>query len=116
MPEEKKEKGLKSHTVVFMIVVAIFFDALQIILDFLLMGWIVTIFASMTFWLWFKLNGISFMRPKRLAGSLGVILIDIIPVLGWFAWTVSISVFALGKKIQEVVPGADITKLDIMKR
>ena len=112
----EKEKGLKTTTVWLMIGTALFFDALQIVLDFLLMGWLVTIFASMTFWLWFRFNGISFMRPKRIAGSLVTIIIDAIPVLGWFAWTVSISTFVLSKKIQSVVPGADITKLDIINK
>ncbi|MEK7176164.1 MAG: hypothetical protein AAB695_02190 [Patescibacteria group bacterium] len=115
MPEEK-EKGLKTTTVWLMIGTAVFFDALQILLDFLLMGWLVTIFASMTFWLWFMRHGISFMKPKRIAGSLVTMIIDIVPILGWLAWTVSISTFVLSKKIQDIVPGADITKLDIMNR
>ncbi|MBI2674020.1 MAG: hypothetical protein HYX23_01935 [Candidatus Zambryskibacteria bacterium] len=116
MPEEKKEKGLKATTVWLMIGTALFFDALQILLDFILMGWLVTILASMTFWLWFKFNGISFMKPKRLIGGIVTILIDVIPVLGWFAWTVSITSFALSLKIQKIVPGANITKLGIIKK
>lgn len=116
MPEENKEKGLKVTTVWFMIAVALFFDTLQILFDFILMGWLVTPIAGLTFWMWFKTHHISFMKPKRIAGSLVTLLIDMVPILGWFAWTVSISIFALGKKIQEVVPGADITKLDIMNK
>lgn len=116
MEEEKKEKGLKTTTVWLMIAVAVFFDALQILLDFLLMGWLVTIVGSLTFWLWFKFHGYSFMKPKRIVGSLATILIDAIPVLGWFAWTVAISVFVLKNKIQKVVPGANIAKLDIIKK
>lgn len=114
--EEKKEKGLKTTTVWLMIGVAIFFDTLQVLLDFLLMGWLVTIFASLTFYVWFKGHGISFMRPKRFFAFGGGFLIDLIPILGWFAWTATVSYLALTKKIQDVVPGADITKLDIMKR
>jgi hypothetical protein len=115
MPEYKKEKGLKTTTVWLMIGTALFFDTLQILLDFILMGWLVTIFASMTFWLWFMVNGISFMRPKRLGGAIGIMFIDIFPVLGWFAWTVSITSFALSKKIQDVVPGTDMIKLNLKK-
>lgn len=113
---EKKEKGLKTSTVWLMISTALFFDALQILLDFILMGWLVTIFASMTFWLWFKSQGYSFMKPKRIAGSFATMLIDVIPVLGWFAWTVAITTFVLKNKLQEVVPGAGIAKLDIIKK
>lgn len=113
---DEQEKGLKTTTVWLMITVALFFDALQILLDFLLMGWLVTIFGSMTFWLWFKLHGYSFMKPKRIAGSLATMLIDAVPVLGWFAWTTAISIFVLKNKLQETAPGAGIAKLDIMKR
>lgn len=112
----EKEKQLKTTTIWLMIATALFFDALQILLDFLLMGWLVTIFGSMTFWLWFKFHGYSFMKPKRVAGSTATLLIDAIPVLGWFAWTVAISIFVLKNKAQEVVPGANVTKLDIMKK
>jgi len=38
---------------------------------------------------------------------LATVIIDAIPILGWFAWTTSISIFVLGKKIQSVVPGAE---------
>src|SRR3989344_6645250 len=98
MSEENKEKRLKTTTVWLMIGTALFFDALQILLDFLLIGWLVTIFAAMTFWLWFKLHGYSFMKPQRLAGSLTAMIIDVIPVLGWFAWTVAITIFVLKNK------------------
>lgn len=116
MQDEKKKEELKTTTVWLMISTAIFFDFLQIILDFLLMGWLVTIFASLTFLVWFWGHGITFWKPKRLAGSIVTILIDIIPVLGWFAWTVAISSFALSKKFQGIVPGADVVKLDIIKK
>ena len=115
MPEEQA-KGLKTTTVWLMISVALFFDVLQIFLDFLLMGWLVTIFGSMTFWLWFKTHGYSFMKPKRIAGSLATMITDSIPVLGWLSWTIAISIFVLKNKAQEVIQGAGITKLDIMKR
>jgi hypothetical protein len=114
--EEKKEKGLPPITVALMIGTAIFFDALQMLLDFIFMGWLVTIFASMTFWFWFKMHGYSFMKPGRIAGSLITMLTDIVPILGWFSWTIAICAFTLQNKLQEVVPGADVTKLDIMKR
>jgi hypothetical protein len=113
MEGQNKEKGLKPTTVWLMIGTAIFFDMLQILLDFLLMGWLVTIFGSLTFWLWFKLHGYSFTKPSRLAGSLVTMVIDVVPVLGWFAWTIAITTFVLKNKIQESVPGTDVTKLGI---
>jgi|SRR3989344_5618062 len=117
MPEENKEKGLKATTVVLMIAVALFFDALQTLLTFIFMGWLVGIFAGLTFYLWFKLHGVSFMKPKRLATFGGTALIEVIPFLSVIpAWTFAVSYLALSSKLQAVIPGADITKLDIMKK
>ena len=113
---DEKEKGLKTTTVWLMIMVALFFDVLQILLDFLLLGWLVPIIAAPTFWLWFRIHGISFMKPKRFLTFGGATLVDFVPVLGWFAWMVAVSYLALSSKLQSIVPGADITKLDIMKR
>jgi hypothetical protein len=79
--EQNKEKGLKSHTVVLMIVTALFFDALQALLTLIFMGWLVGFFAALTFWLWFKVHGISFMNPKKLMVFGGAALIEVIPVL-----------------------------------
>ncbi|MBI2086783.1 MAG: hypothetical protein HYT69_01265 [Candidatus Zambryskibacteria bacterium] len=117
MPDEKKEKGLKTNTVVLMISVAFFFDALQALLTFIFMGWLVGIFAALTFYVWFRTHEISFMKPKRLFAFGGASVAEIIPFVSALpAWTAAVSYLALQSKIQEVIPGADITKLDIMKR
>ena len=116
MPEEKKEKGLKTNTVVFMIAVALFFDALQILLTFIFMGWLANIFAGLTFYLWFKLHGISFMKPKRMMAFGGANLVELVPFLSIIpAWTVAVSYLALESKIQAIVPGADVIKLGLNK-
>jgi hypothetical protein len=118
--EEQKhsnEKGLKSHTVTLMIATALFFDALQAVLTLIFMGWLVGIFAALTFWLWFRMHGISFMQPKRLMAFGGASLIEVIPILSALpAWTFAVSYLALSSKIKAVVPGADVAKLDIMKK
>ena len=121
MQDDKKEKGLKSHTVVFMICVALFIDFLQFLLGFLYMGWLVGIFAGLTFWLWFRLNGVNigFSKPWRIIGFASTSLVEMIPIpllAGLPAWTAFVTTLALKNKLQEVIPGADITKLDIMKR
>ena len=118
---EEKKQGLKTTTVWLMITVALFFDFLQLLLGFLYLGWLVGIFAGLTFWLWFRTNNIhiGFGKPKRLLGFVGTSLVEMIPipllagVPGWFAF---VSITALSNKLQEIVPGANITKLDIMKK
>ena len=117
MQEENKEKGLKSTTVVLMIAVALFFDALQALLTFIFMGWLAGIFAGLTFYLWFKIHGISFMKPKRLMAFGGASLIEIIPFLSALpAWTFAVSYLAISSKLKSIIPGAEIAKLDIIKK
>src|SRR3989344_8869085 len=68
MPEKK---GLNNTTIVFMIVVALFYDVLQWFLAFVFMGWLVIPVAYLTFLVWFQMHGVSFFTLKR-TPSLGV--------------------------------------------
>lgn len=116
MPEEK-EKGLKHATVILMIGTAVFFDVLQWLMAFILMDWAVGFFAYLTFFVWFRMHGISFMKPKRLLVMGGSALIEMIPVVSALpAWTAAVTYLAMESKIKSAIPGADITKLDIMKK
>ena len=111
MPEEKKETGLKNHTIVFMVVVALFYDALQWLLAFIFMDWLVSIFAYLTFFLWFRLNGISFMKPKRLLTAGGSFVLEIFPWVATLpALTGAVIFIALDSKIKKIAPGLDIMK------
>src|SRR3989344_4663562 len=111
-----KKKGLKSHTIVFMIAVALFYDVLQWLLTLLFMGWLAGIFAGLTFYVWFKLHGINFMKPKRFIVFGGASLIEMFPILPLSAlpaWTAAVTYLALNSKLQEVIPGASLTKLGL---
>ncbi|MSR87807.1 MAG: hypothetical protein EXS69_01405 [Candidatus Zambryskibacteria bacterium] len=117
MPEENKKKGLKAHTIILMIVVALFFDVLQWLLAFIFMDWLAGLFAGLTFYVWFKLYGLSFMKPKRLATFSGTIVAEMIPLLAALpAWTAAVTYLALDAKAKEVIPGSVASKLDIMKK
>jgi hypothetical protein len=112
-----QNKGLKNHTVILMIVTAIFFDVLQWFFTFIFLGWLVGFFAFLTFFMWFMSHGISFMKPKRFLVFSGTTLAEIIPFLSIIpAWTAAVSYLALSSKLQEVIPGSGVIKLDIMKR
>jgi|SRR3989344_9617789 len=112
-PEEKTEKkGLDNTTIVFMICVALFYDALQVLLALIFMGWLVSIFALLTFYTWFKIRGLNFVRPKR-AGLLGGgFIIELIPIINILpAWTLAIVLLALDSKIKKIVgniPGGNL--------
>ena len=103
MPEDKK--GLDNATIALMIGVALFFDALQWLLGWIFMGWLASIFAGLTFYTWFKIRGMSFMKPKRLSVFGGSFIVELIPVVGDIlpTWTAAITYLALDSKIKKVV-------------
>ncbi len=108
---QEKEQGLGNPTIIFMFVVAIFFDVTQWLLAFIFMDWLVSIFAYLTFFLWFKLKGISFMKPKRLVVAGTSFLLEIIPFVAALpALTGAVVITALDSKIKKIVPGLDIMK------
>jgi hypothetical protein len=97
----EKEKGLKSTTIGLMIGTAIFYDITQWLLAFIFMDWLVGFFAFMTFYVWFKMHGISFMKPKRFATMSMAGLIEVIPFLSAIpAWTLAVTILALDAKIK----------------
>ena len=110
MPEDKK--GLDNATIALMIGVALFFDALQWLLGWIFMGWLASIFAGLTFYVWFKIRGMSFMKPKRLGVFGGSFIVELIPVVGDIlpTWTAAITYLALDSKIKKVVPALGIMK------
>ncbi|MBX4198837.1 hypothetical protein KW800_00985 [Candidatus Parcubacteria bacterium] len=88
-----------------MIAVALFFDAMQALLDFIFLGWLlVPPVAIFTFWLWFKLKGLDFFTARRgkLIGA--SVVIKLIPFLGDLpVWTGLIARIALDYKIKKTV-------------
>lgn len=103
-----QESRIKDTTAMLMIGTALFFDALQAIV-----GWIpiagnflpglLSIVIFLTFLLWFWINGIKMITPKRL-GSLGLGgIIEMIPFINILpAWTLTV-VYLIGTtKIKEL--------------
>lgn len=100
----KKEKKLSSTTIFLLIIVALFFDLLQIIFTFLFLGWLISFYAFMTFWLWFKLKGISFATPKRSGIAGGGFIIELVPFLNMLpAWTLAVTLIILDVKSKELI-------------
>ncbi|MDO8728875.1 MAG: hypothetical protein Q7K26_03165 [bacterium] len=107
MSEEKK--GLDNITITLMIIVALFYDALQILLAFIFLGWVVGIFAGLTFYVWFKRRGLSFMKPKRfltfgITSVIEMVPSLLIPLSALPTWTAAITYLALDSKLKKVLP------------
>lgn len=108
-----EEKGLKSTTIGLMIGSALLFDGLQALLTPIFLGWAVGIFAFLTFWLWFRMYGISFMRPKRLATMGAASIIEMIPFLSVIpAWTFAVAYLAISSKAKETISSVGGIKKD----
>ncbi len=102
------ESKIKDTTIFLMIFTALCFDGGQLIV-----GWIpifgnifadiVSFFAFMTFLLWFKMNGIQMMTPKRFGSLVGGGVVEMVPFLNILpAWTMVV-VYLIGTtKIQEL--------------
>ncbi len=109
MEENTSKTGLKSWDPAVMIATALFYDGLQFLLNFIFMGWLVSIFAFMHFYFWFKIRGMTFMKPKRAIAMWGGFIFELIPILSSLpAWTATVTVLILdakAKKIIAKVPG-----------
>ncbi len=82
MDDEIRQNKISGATAFLMVAVAVFFDLIQIILEFIpIVGFIlnklISIFASLTFWLWLTLKGVKSNRQWILGGSF---VIEIFPI------------------------------------
>ena len=110
MSEEAGSKGLSSTTIAFMVGVALFYDVLQILLDLLAVGWIITPIAYLTFIVWFKIHRLSFLSLKR-APTLGVgALLEIFSAGLIPAITFTVLRIALDQKLKKLTPVLGIIK------
>ncbi|MEQ1561335.1 MAG: hypothetical protein ABL899_01270 [Nitrospira sp.] len=99
---------------IMLISTAVFFDICQALADFIpFAGWIagvfVNIFAFLTFYVWLKMLGMSFVNPKRAGIMGGGFLIEMIPIVNALpAWTFAV-VTLIGttkaKRIIGKIPG-----------
>jgi len=70
---------------VLMVCVALFYDLVQLAINIVMFGfgflvtWIISLWAWLTFYLWFRIKGVSFMNLKNALKLTGGGLIEIIP-------------------------------------
>jgi len=111
---EQKEIG--SATAFLMIFVALIYDLFQLIINLIpiagqILSFVITIFAFLTFYLWFKIYGRSFVSPKRAMAMGAGVIIEIIPIISILpGWTVAV-ILLIGieklEKITSLVPGGN---------
>lgn len=80
-----EECSITRFDAVLMICVALLYDFVQIVINIIMFGfgflvtWIISLWAWLTFYLWFRIKGVSFMNWKNTLKLTGGGLIEIIP-------------------------------------
>jgi hypothetical protein len=103
---QKAEQRINNVTAIFMIVVALLYDAAQAFLEWIGIGffinWILDIWAWLTFYIWFKLKGVSFANPKRALCLNGGFLLELIPLFDELPiWTASVIIMVITVKTED---------------
>lgn len=123
MDESVKKRRISSIQAIFMLAVAGVFDLIQFLISFIpYVGWIISVFLSifvwLTFYMWFKLNGISFLdKGARLAITffLGAI-IEVIPIINILpGWTLSVVLMLLIIRAEDVIFNKTGKNIEIQK-
>lgn len=117
-PTGKKEHKITVVTFTLMISVALFYDGAQFLVNWLsvdvvtfigaTLAWLsslmVDVWAFLTFYVWFKVKGVSFANPKRGLTMAGATLIELIPVLSSLpAWTLAVVICFITTRGEEVL-------------
>lgn len=91
---EPKKHRISTQTIVLITVVALFFDFciagvellefIPVIGNITVLIWsgLVSVFAWLTFYLWFKVHGVSFVGPKRILAFPIAFLAKLVPFVG----------------------------------
>lgn len=118
------EEGFKLSTTQkwLMRITAIFFDILSLVGLIPVIGWIldwiIWLFANLTFYTWFKAQGMSFTSPKKLFSFVGGSFVEFLPEISALPmWTITIffltGIDEVVKKVTDQVPGGEIIKKKI---
>lgn len=104
----KKETQIKDTTAFLMIGTALFFDFLQAVIGWVpvvgnILSDVLSIFIFLTFLLWFWMNGIKMITPRRLSSMVVGGLVEMLPYINLFpAWT-GVVIYLIGTtKIKEL--------------
>ncbi|OHA88180.1 MAG: hypothetical protein A2741_01000 [Candidatus Zambryskibacteria bacterium RIFCSPHIGHO2_01_FULL_43_27] len=121
--EASRESRISFGTSFLMVATALFFDSAQGVFNIIglipvigtvvggTLSFMIGFFAWLTFYTWFKMHGISFMRPQRILALWGAGLIELVPYLNALpAWTFAVLFLIATTKIEDKT-GINPTKL-----
>ena len=97
-----------------MLATAVLFDVVQALINLIpvvgqILSFFISIFAFMTFWLWFKMYGVSFSKGKNLKNLGFGFLIEMIPVVDILpAWTFAVFRLIAAKKLEDMTQNVPV--------
>lgn len=108
----------------FLILVALLFDGIQIFLTLIIIGavlnWIVSLFAMMTFYVWLKLLGVSYWEgngTRKLLSFIGCGFLEVVPIFNAFlGWTVFVVLIILFESTQSIPVFGQVARLSSGKK
>lgn len=103
---QKAEQRINNVTAILMIITALAYDAAQVFLEWILVGfavnWILNIWAWLTFYVWFKLKNVGFANLKRGLSLNGGFILEFIPLLEELPmWTASVIYMIITVKVED---------------
>lgn len=106
--EEKKEPQISYANIFGLVAVSIFFDVIELLFDLIpVLGWIINllvdIFAGLTFYVWFKILGVSFFSTRKWLSFASGFILGAIPFTSWFAWTLDVILVIVAIRGEEVL-------------
>lgn len=123
--DTEKRQRISSVQGTFMLAVAGVIDGVQFLLNFIpFVGWIaaslISIFAWLTFFTWFKLNGVNFLSGKttvlKIASLFGVSILEIFPIINDFpAWIAYIVIMIFIVKAEDTIFNKTGKNIEIRK-
>lgn len=112
--KEEKEPRIGFGTAFLMVILALFLDSSQVVFGVIglipligniigsLLSFFVGFFAWLSFYTWFKMHNVSFMRPQRLIALLGAGFVELVPYLNALpAWTFAVLFLIANTRIED---------------
>lgn len=97
-------------TAILMIWLALFYDGIQFLLNFIpiigniLSSLLIGLWAWLSFYIWFKIKGVSFSKPSRSITLFGAGITEMVPLLNALpAWTLAVLILIATTKAEDAL-------------
>lgn len=113
---ENGERKINNVTFALMLTLAGIVDLIQFAIGFLdvifigtPINWLLIPFIWLTFYIWFKIKGVSFVKPKRGLLMGAAPLIEMIPLINMLpAWTLAVVLIVGSERAEELLQKAGV--------